>query len=443
MIDSLFAAIEDSPAALEEKVGRLLAENSRLRAELQQCRDDLDVCAAQIGNDYEELALLRTLSECLDCSELGQGTWHVARSVLPLLASVVQAESLVLVTAQQEGAEPDRACADGSAIWVGPVRFDDATCRRFIEMHGREATGQPLIRNHFEDSPDASEFPGVRKFLMVAVAKGPRTLGWLVAINHLHQHRDRSENPLWELSHFEFGSVEAGLLSAVASMLATHAHNVELFREREALLIGIVRAMVSAIDAKDPYTCGHSERVALVARFLGMRLGLAEQDCERLYLAGLLHDLGKLGVPDVILRKPGPLTDEEATQLQVHPERGWAILQDLDQLQHLVPGVLCHHERYDGAGYPDGLAGQAIPWIARVLAVADSYDAMVSDRPYRRGMPHEKVEVILREGAGTQWDPGIIKVLLENVAEIKAIWSAHRSQTPRVRRRAVAEGDAR
>jgi HD-GYP domain-containing protein (c-di-GMP phosphodiesterase class II) len=268
---------------------------------------------------------------------------------------------------------------------------------------------------------------------MVSVAKGDRTFGWLLGINHRRQPRSAQADPLWDLSQFEFGSVEAGVFGAVATMLATHAHNAELFREKEALLLGIVRAMVSAIDAKDPYTCGHSERVALVGQFLGKQLGLPEEQCEHIYLAGLLHDLGKLGVPDAILRKPGPLNNDEANELRVHPERGWAILQDLDQLKHLVPGILCHHERYDGKGYPDGLAGEAIPLTARVLAVADSYDAMVSDRPYRKGMPHEKVESILREGSGTQWDPQVIDALFRNLAEIKALWNTHQPHVPRLR----------
>jgi HD-GYP domain-containing protein (c-di-GMP phosphodiesterase class II) len=161
---------------------------------------------------------------------------------------------------------------------------------------------------------------------------------------------------------------------------------------------------------------------------------LAEEDCERLYLAGLLHDLGKLGVPDVVLKKPGRLSDEEMDQIRPHPERGWAILQDLDQLQNLVPEILHHHERYDGTGYPDGLAGDAIPLMAQVLAVADAYDAMVSNRPYREGMLHKKAESILREGSGSQWNPKVIDTFFRNVSEIRTLWSTHRPQAPRRRR---------
>jgi len=435
------ASVEDSQAGLALKLARLSLSNFDLQQQLRQCRDDIDVCAAQIGSDYEELAFLRKLAEHLDMSEASRSTWRVAEQVLPHLAAVVHAESLVLIDALPRSAGGEEAGAGRPVVWVGPPRLGDAACRRFVEKYGQAAGGQALVVNHFEASGESSEFPGVRKFVIVTVARGPRRFGWLLAINHAQQEDCVPDDPLFGLSQFEFGTVEAGLLASVASTLATHAHNVELFREKESLLVGIVRAMVSAIDAKDPYTCGHSERVAMVAGHLARQLGLSENECERVYLAGLLHDLGKLGVPDAVLGKVGVLTDEEMDQIRPHPERGWAILQDLDQLNHLVPGILHHHERYDGTGYPDGISGEAIPLIARILAVADSYDAMVSDRPYRQGMPQEKVEKILRAGSGTQWDPKVIDVFLCNASEIRALWTAYRPPAPRQRRPGKAAGD--
>lgn len=425
------ASIEDSRAGLALKLGRLSLGNFYLQQQLRQYRDDMDVCAAQIGSDYEELAFLRKLAEHLDVSEASLGTWHVAETVLPHLAAVIHAESLVLIDASPGSERGEAAGVERPVLWVGHELLGDAACRRFIREFAPNAREQPLVVNHFHEDPRAADFPGVRKFMVVAVARGPRLFGWLVAINHSHQEDCIPDDPLFGLSQFEFGTVEAGLLTSVASTLATHAHNVELFRERESLLLGIVRAMVSAVDAKDPYTCGHSERVAMVARYLARRLGIPEDQCEHVYLAGLLHDLGKLGVPDAVLRKEGRLTEEELDQIRPHPERGWAILQGLDPLKHLVPGILHHHEQYDGAGYPDGLSGEEIPLIARILAVADSYDAMVSDRPYRKGMPQEKVERILREGSGTQWDPRVIDLFLRNAPEIRALWNEYRPPVPR------------
>ncbi len=127
-----------------------------------------------------------------------------------------------------------------------------------------------------------------------------------------------------------------------------------------------------------------------------------------IYLAGLLHDVGKIGIRDEVLGKPGKLTPEEQEHIRQHVTIGYAILADLRQIRNLLPGVLYHHERYDGAGYPDGLVGENIPLLARILAVADSYDAMTTARPYRDPLPWTRVEEIIAEGAGTQWDKRVV-----------------------------------
>ncbi len=427
------AVLHDSPARWTLKLARLCLNDFHLQQELHRCRDDLAVCAAQIGSDFEELSFLRTLADHLDVSELARGPWHIAEMVLPLLAEVVRAESLVLVSAKQDTQEAERAFPDRPVVWIGSRWMSDEMCLQLVDHHRRAAMPQVLVQNHLLDSPDGPAFPGVHKFVMTTLVKRNRVLGWLIAINHSQQPHDRAGNTLWKLSDCEFGTVEAGLLGSVGSMLATHACNVELVREKEALLINVVRAMVSAIDAKDPYTCGHSERVALVSRLLARKMGVSEGDCERVYLAGLLHDLGKLGVPDAVLRKTGTLTEDERALIRPHPEKGWAILQELDELSYLFPGVLHHHERFDGDGYPDGLVGKRIPLVARILAVADAYDAMISDRPYRRGMTEERVEMILREGSGTQWDPEVVETFFSALPEIKALWADY--QQPAARQR--------
>ena len=140
-----------------------------------------------------------------------------------------------------------------------------------------------------------------------------------------------------------------------------------------------------------------------------------------IYVAGLLHDIGKIGVSDTILGKPGALTKEEFQEVQKHPMIGFNILQGLKNLHHVLPGVRNHHENIDGSGYPDQLAGDQIPLMARILAVADAYDAMGSDRPYRRGMPVSKIETIFREGAAQQWDRSVIDAYFEIRDEIERL----------------------
>ena len=184
--------------------------------------------------------------------------------------------------------------------------------------------------------------------------------------------------------------------------------NRELYRRQAEFLASVVRALTSAIDAKDPYTCGHSDRVARIAVRLAKELGHDAEFLNTIYMAGLLHDVGKIGIQESVLRKPGALTPEEFEHIKLHPELGYRIIADIQQLADVLPAVLHHHEQWDGHGYPHRLAGTNIPEIARIMAVADAYDAMFSSRPYRPGLPEEKVEEILRDGAGQHWDAKVI-----------------------------------
>ena len=173
-------------------------------------------------------------------------------------------------------------------------------------------------------------------------------------------------------------------------------------------VIRIMRAMSSTIDARDAYTCGHSQRVGQTAAEIGTWIGLNAEECEQLYLTGLLHDVGKIGVPDRVLLKSGRLTDDEFELIKMHPEIGYRIIAPIAELSFTLPGILHHHERIDGRGYPHGLRGEKIHRSARILAVADAYDAMTSSRTYRSAMTPERARAILEEGAGTQWDHEIV-----------------------------------
>jgi HD-GYP domain-containing protein (c-di-GMP phosphodiesterase class II) len=228
--------------------------------------------------------------------------------------------------------------------------------------------------------------------------KCPRS-SWLVAVrlcdDHAFQAADlRVARVIWQLH------------------LDHHRHDRAHDRLKETLF-GVVRCLSAAIDAKDPYTCGHSERVARIAVRIGEQMGLSRGEVSDLYLAGLLHDLGKIGIRDAVLRKEGPLTPEEYLHIQEHPVTGERIIANVTRLAYLRPGIRGHHERFDGNGYPDGLVGEAIPQIARILAVADSCDAMMSVRRYRAALSEARIEQIFRKGAGTQWDPRIVHHFLE------------------------------
>jgi HD-GYP domain-containing protein (c-di-GMP phosphodiesterase class II) len=158
-------------------------------------------------------------------------------------------------------------------------------------------------------------------------------------------------------------------------------------------------------------------------------MGLPDEELKTIHLSGLLHDIGKIGVDDQVLRKPGALTDEEFEQIKKHPMIGYNILSGLKNLAHVLPGVRNHHENFDGSGYPDKLAGEDIPLLARVLAVADAYDAMSSDRPYRKGMPAEKIDDIFRRGADRQWDARVLDAFFRCRDDVRLLCAAYSLET--------------
>ena len=188
-------------------------------------------------------------------------------------------------------------------------------------------------------------------------------------------------------------------------------------QENENLSLRVVQTLAEAIDAKDTYTNGHSGRVAEYACEIARRFGYSRKQQDEIYMAGLLHDVGKIGVPDNVINKPGKLTDEEYAQIKIHPVLGERILKRIHERPKLAVVARWHHERCDGTGYPDGLSGAEIPEEARIIAVADAYDAMTSRRSYRGILPQETVRQEIERGKGTQFDPVFADLMLEIIAE--------------------------
>jgi len=216
-----------------------------------------------------------------------------------------------------------------------------------------------------------------------------------------------------KLDGSELTSVDSKLCDSLASTLAIFLENRMLYEDMHAMFLGTLHALTSAIDAKDSYTHGHTERVAMLARMLGEKIGLDRETVERLYISGLVHDVGKIGVPEAVLCKPGKLTDDEFELIKMHPEIGGRILQDIRQMQDLLPGVLYHHERWDGRGYPSRLAGRDIPLFGRLIGLADAFDAMSSTRTYRSAMDLNEVLSEIRRCAGAQFDPELAEAFLD------------------------------
>ena len=221
-----------------------------------------------------------------------------------------------------------------------------------------------------------------------------------------------------------FSSIESRLVLSVANKLSTCHENQTLYNHQQELLMGTLRALIRSIDAKDPYTCGHSERVARISKYLAEKLKLNDNQVESAYMAGLLHDIGKIGIKGTTLRKNARLTIEEFEEIKQHPVIGADILKGIRQISEVVHGVRTHHERYDGKGYPAGLSGKNIPIIGRIVKIADTFDAMMSTRTYRKCLPVRKVLSEIARYSGTQFDPEISDALLQcDIDELKNIIS--------------------
>ncbi len=203
------------------------------------------------------------------------------------------------------------------------------------------------------------------------------------------------------------------LFNALADQAAIAIENAKLYKDLRSLFVSTITSLATAIEAKDPHTRGHSERVTHICLSIANKMKLSFEEKERLHIAALLHDIGKIGIPEEILKKPAKLSNNEWIIVKEHPDKGADILKPIKQLQDILPIIRHHHERYGGGGYPDGLKDEAIPLGSRIIALADSFDAMVSTRPYRPPMKRNMaVEEIIR-CKGTQFDPQIVEVFLE------------------------------
>lgn len=209
-----------------------------------------------------------------------------------------------------------------------------------------------------------------------------------------------------------FGSDDRTMLAVCASQIAASLDNIRLYQQLKEQNLQTVSALAAAIEARDPYTRGHSEQVMRYAVRLAEVLGMSPQQVENIRYGALLHDIGKIGIRDAILLKSGALTDEERQIMATHPQIGADIIRHIRALHNVVPMVECHHERMDGKGYPHGLLGRDVTPEARILAIADAYDAMTSDRAYRKAMAQARAFEILWDGRGTQWDGNYVDVFI-------------------------------
>lgn len=388
------------------RLAEALVDKLHANVEVKRVRKEVDLISHNLASTYEEISLLYTITQNLRISRSDEELGQLA---IEWLVDCVPASSFAIqyLPVAEHGDSTYKARTRPNLIVSGDCPVDEESFRALVEDLDLSASTGAYIANDRTTAERDWFDRGVRQLIVVPLCEGENVFGWLGAFNHVDER--------------EFGTIEANLLSSVGALLGIHSGNRDLYRQQSELLANIVRALVSAIDAKDPYTSGHSDRVARYAVRIALEMRVNPKLLNTIYMSGLLHDVGKIGIDDNVLRKAGRLTDAEYEHIKKHPELGHKILADIKQLSDVLPAVLHHHEQWDGKGYPHGLAGEEIPQLARIMAVADAYDAMTSDRPYRAGMPDEKVDGIFKNGSAEYWDPEVVEAYFKAKEDIEDI----------------------
>jgi HD-GYP domain-containing protein (c-di-GMP phosphodiesterase class II) len=390
-----------SLAALAQPLRHATAQSARLGVD----QEELSALTRNLESTYEELNLIYQISGQMSLSRApAEVLTRIGRQLLEI--SRAQGIAFLLPEAQTQVSgglsatshpphETDRIIQVGRCA---PSIHDLDRLAECLDLHTRSSMGHLLLNQAARKENLRWAAGWLDHLVALPLWQGDRLLGLLLAINCSDQG--------------DFTSIDVQLFRAVADRVTLFLDNQRLYGDLAGLLMALLHALINSIDAKDPYTCGHSERVACFSRALAEAVGLSPAECERVYLSGLLHDVGKIGVPDAILCKPGKLTPEEFDILRRHPEIGARILSPIRQIQDLLPGVLHHHERMDGRGYPAGLEAGAIPLLGRIICLADCFDAMTTNRTYRAAMPIASALAEIRRCSGTQFDPALAEAFL-------------------------------
>ncbi len=379
----------DQAAEAAERIESLVSENEALGRDLLRC--------------YEQLSLVFEITEHI--ANLHDPR-HVENALLRRYATMLGAGAVLIARGG------DVAAVSLSGESGEGMRVDAAAAGRLlsdeIESVRKENRSQVLSRCTLPSKPMPRSEPSVNgshsEDCICHVLLGPlRQLRSDPAVVIAVRSSDQSP-------------FDSGDMLASESVLGYGGHiltNMLMVRHLQKMAFETVRALVSAIDQKDNYTCGHAERVGWLAVLTGKALGLGDKELQQLEWAGLLHDVGKIGVSEAILNKPGKLTDEEFEIMKRHPRMSYEVLKPVASLEAILPAVLHHHENHDGSGYPERLAGEQIPLQARIIHVVDIFDALSSTRSYRRGFDLNKAFGILEKDAGRVTDPRVTQAFIE------------------------------
>ena len=395
-------------------VGELLDSFHREFEAKCKSEQHIDTMSEELAQVYEELVLLHKLGVNMKLTEIEANFLQMASDSL---TEVVPVEGIAILLRKVIEGRDKLVLTAG----LGMIDLDDDSSEVLFERLRKElADGKEALLDSEVDSPFRYNWPpGINNIIAVPLlgTGGGKDdelnlIGMMTAVN-------RKSKP-------DFDSPDVKLFNSVANSCAVFVENGRLFTDIKELFIGSLRALTSSIDAKDQYTRGHSERVAFISKWIAERLDgeykMSPEQIHTVYLAGLLHDIGKIGIGETVLKKEKKLTADEYDIIKSHPAVGAGILEQIKQMRNITPAVLCHHERWDGKGYPQGLTGEKIPLTGRIVAVADTFDAMTSKRTYRDAMSLDKAISLIKEASGTQLDEKIVDTFVNS--DLYTLWKA-------------------
>ncbi len=369
----------------------------------------LDKLTFELSHTYEELSLLYKMSMSM---KFTQSSASYLQSACDNITELVDVEGIAILLEKNYEGQRRMMVTAGSGIIKLDAQMIDVLER---SLQTEVALGRELLLDSHVDGEIKYDWPPeIRSIIAIPLYRKDRMVGIMVAVNRKEKE--------------DFDSIDAKLFSTVANECAVFIDNDKLFIDLKELFVGALKALTKSIDAKDQYTRGHSERVAYISRWIAEKLveagksDMSEDDVHRIYLAGLLHDIGKIGIDEKVLRKNRALDSSEWKQIQSHPIIGASILGDIKQMRDIIPGVIGHHERVDGKGYPHSLAGNEIPMIAKIIAIADAFDAMISKRVYRDALSIRRAVNEIKKGLGAQFDETVGTVFLES--DLKQLWDS-------------------
>lgn len=380
-IDQLAEVIEDVAAGISDEYRH---------------KYDLEMMTDELGARYEELHLVYAVDQHVQ-SHVGENT-QVFQSLLQSAAEHLNVDVVAFV-------RPSKNVCQYATSLSKEIHNLDLV---LVEMRGDlfrfiQASGDTIVMNAEDDSRRSYIFTDMPYKVIGCPVKSEGKVDSLVVLLN-HQNKP------------DFTNSDRKLAEVLANQLSSLSNTYQLLESMNEFNQQLARTLIEAVEAKDPYTRGHSERVHFMSMELGKAMGLPAEELEDLYWGSLLHDVGKIGIPDAVLCKPSRLTKDEYTFIMVHPERSYEILRHVKHLDKAILGARHHQEMYDGKGYPHGLKGERIPLHGRIIAVADTYDSITSSRAYRAGRSHEVAMKEIERVAGTQLDPKIVEVFKKVVA---------------------------